>query len=341
MDNLSPATVRDVARVAAVSPSTVSLVMNGGRAREATRLRVQDAARKLRYVPQNHGRGLRSGRSHTIGFFILNTREVDDLSSEAADFWYQLIRGTQAECKAHDYYFSFESFCWDNAGDLVYRALSRSNDGAIIVPQYRHHYTFVGELEASGYPFAMYNPWIPVGEARTVMTDDRDAQRRLTEYVLSLGHELIAFINGPRDHVDSQHRYAGYLEAHTPYRVIPDERLVRWSDLTVHGGYTATDDLFEHSSVRPTAIVCGNDYLAVGAIHSLRRRGVRVPEDVAVTGYGDHDVSRSVIPQLTTVTLPVRQIGESLAGKLFAQIGGEPDTGEVRFVPELVIREST
>ena len=176
------ATMKDVARMANVSIATVSLVINDGPVRDTTRARVQDAIRKLRYIPQNHGRGLRSGRSHAIGLYVMNAPDVDDLSTEAADFWFQLIRGVQAICQENEYYFSFESLTWREPERLLRRALSRLNDGAIIIPQYHRHYSFLSELQAFKYPYVMYNPCVPVGAAHSVFAMDRQAQREMTAY---------------------------------------------------------------------------------------------------------------------------------------------------------------
>ena len=333
-------TIRDVARVADVSTSTVSLVLNGGNVRETTRVRVQDAIRKLRYTPQSHGRGLRSGRSHTIGFFVLNAPNVDDLSTEAADFWFQLIRGVQATCRQNEYYFSFESLNWRDPDELLRRARGRFNDGAIIVPQYHYHYSFLSDLQSYSFPYVMYNPWVPVGDAHAVFAMDKEAQEEMIGYLIGQGRSSIAFINGPRDHVDAQSRFSGYRDALFAAGITPNEDLVQWSDFTRGGGYESATKLITCFENIPDAIACGNDYMAVGAIHALHDHGLRVPEDVAVTGYGDHDVGRSVVPRLTTMTLPVREIGEALGAKLFAQIAGEPDSTASRFAPALTSGQS-
>ena len=98
--------------------------------------------------------------------------------------------------------------------------------------------------------------------------------------------------------------------------------------------------ILDRDARAPDAIACANDYLAVGVIHALHDRGVRVPDDVAVTGFGDHDVGRSVIPRLTTVALPTREIGAALGSKLFAQIRGVSRPETTRFKLALRIHES-
>ena len=334
------ATMKDVARMANVSIATVSLVINDGRVRDTTRARVEDAIRKLRYIPQNHGRGLRSGRSHAIGLYVMNSPDVDDLSTEAADFWFQLIRGVQAICQENEYYFSFESLTWREPERLVRRALSRLNDGAIIVPQYHRHYSFLSELESFKYPYVMYNPCVPVGATHSVFAMDQQAQRDMTAYLIAAGRSSIAFVAGPPEHVDAQNRYSGYREAIAAARGEALQEQVFWSDFTMRGGYEAAETILDRGARAPDAIACANDYLAVGVVHALHDHGVRVPDDVAVTGFGDHDVGRSVIPRLTTVALPTREIGAALGSKLFAQIRGVSRPETTRFKLALQIHAS-
>ena len=334
------ATIKDVARMANVSTATVSLVINNGRVRDKTRERVEDAIRKLRYIPQSHGRGLRSGRSHAIGLYVVNSPEVDDLSTEAADFWFQLIRGVQAMCQENNYYFSFESLNWREPERLLQRALSRLNDGAIIVPQYRRHYSFLSELESFRYPYVMYNPWVPIGSAHSVFAMDQQAQREMTACLINRGRSSITFVSGPPEHVDAQNRCKGYRKAMAAAGFSPPQERVIWSDFTIRGGCEAAQTILDSSECSPDAIACANDYMAVGVVHELRNRGIRVPDDIAVTGFGDHDVGHSVIPRLTTVALPTREIGAALGSKLFAQIRGEPCSKDTRFELALRIHES-
>ncbi|MCG8478939.1 MAG: substrate-binding domain-containing protein [Spirochaetales bacterium] len=270
----------------------------------------------------------------------MNSPDVDDLSTEAADFWFQIIRGVQMICQENEYYFNFESLTWRDPEGLVRRALSRLNDGAIVIPQYRRHYGFLSDLQSLGYPYVMYNPWVPVGDTHSVVAMDKEAQQEMTRYLVDKGRSSIAFVAGPPEHVDAQSRYNGYREGLLSAGLSPSEDSVFWSDFTMRGGYEAAKAILDSPTPVPDAIACANDYMAVGVIHALHDRGVRVPDDIAVTGFGDHDVGRSVIPRLTTVTLPTREIGAALGSKLFAQIHGESHSESTRFELALRIRES-
>lgn len=333
--------IKDVAKMANVSISTVSLVMNGGNVSEDKRAQVEAAIEKLQYVPQGHGRSLRSGRSHSVGFFVLNSSPVKDLSLEASDFWFQLILGFEKICREHDYYFAFDSLNWDSTDRMVRRALGRLNDGAIIFPQYKYNYGFLKQLSNANYPLVFYNPWIPVENSQFIKVEDREAQSELVKLLIEKGHSKICLINGPKNHVDSQARYEGYKDAHNHFGIPVQEDRVAWSDFTFQGGYSTTKVLVKNQMENLTAIACGNDYLAIGAIHALKDSGLNVPGDVAVTGFGGHDVSFSVIPRLTTMQIPTNEVGRALGMKLFSQIDGKPDQNLTSYRPQLIVGGST
>lgn len=284
---------------------------------------------------------MRSGRSHSVGFFVLNSPGVSDLSSAASDFWFQMILGIEEQCRENNYFFGFDSLNWDLIDNVVHRALSKVNDGAIIIPQYKFNYSFLNNFKSMNYPFVMYNPWLPLGSTHSLHVADREAQDEIVSFLIRKGHKAISLVNGPSNHIDAIARYEGYKDAHNRSGIPVIEERVVWSDFTFRGGYESTKSLLNSINKNITAIVCSNDYLAVGAMQALSEHGLKVPDDIAVTGFGGHDVSQSTIPRLTTMVIPTREIGKTLGNKLFCQIFDRKDKSPMIYHPTLLVGGST
>jgi LacI family transcriptional regulator len=338
------ATLKDVAKLAKVSVSTASLALNGKHVRPETRKRILVAAEKLNYVMGSAAKSLKSGKAHTIGFYILNLQEIRDLSEEASDFWYILLKGIMEVTGRNGYAFNFESGLWeanDSENIIVNRARSKAVDGAIIIPQYNFHYYFLKPLDDIDFPYVIINPSVDLPAHKKIVINEYAGSFAGTEYLIAKGFDRIGFINGPEIHVDSINRYKGFLDAMIKYKKPIHSEYIRNSDFTMAGGKKTVEAVLDAADDPPEALLCANDYMAVGAIHGITNRGFRVPEDISVFGYGDHDIARGVIPRLTTVHTPVLDIGRTAAEKLFAQLHNQDGENlQTEFFPELIERES-
>lgn len=338
------ATLKDVAKLARVSVSTASLALNGKHVRPETRKRILIAAEKLNYVMGSAAKSLKSGKARTIGFYILNLKEIRDLSEEASDFWYILLKGIMEVTSRNGYAFNFESGLWesnDSENIIVTRARSKAVDGAIIIPQYNFHYHFLKPLDDIGFPYVIINPDIDLSADKKIVINEYAGSFTGAEYLIDKGFKRIGFINGPEIHIDSINRYKGFLEAMIKHKIPIHSEYICNSDFTMAGGRTSAEKILESVDEPPEAFLCANDYMAVGAIHAIVNRGLKVPKDISVFGYGDHDIGRGVIPRLTTVHTPVLDIGRTAAEKLFAQLHNQDGENlQTEFVPELIERES-
>jgi DNA-binding LacI/PurR family transcriptional regulator len=289
-------------------------------------------------------KSLKSGKSHTIGFYILNLQEIRDLSEEASDFWYILLKGIMEVTSRNGYAFNFESGLWeanDSENIIVNRARSKAVDGAIIIPQYNFHYHFLKPLDDIDFPYVIINPSIDLSPEKKIVINEYAGSFTGAEYLIRKGFEKIGFINGPEIHVDSINRYKGFLDAMIKNKIPIHSEYLRNSDFTMAGGRNTAEEILETVDEPPEVFLCANDYMAVGAIHAIVNRGLKVPDDISVFGYGDHDIARGVIPRLTTVHTPVLDVGRTAAEKLFAQINSRDGQQlKTEFVPELVERES-
>jgi len=336
-------TLKDVARLAGVSVATASLALNNSkRVSEETRQRVLEAARKLNYVQNSVGRNLITGRSYTVGLYILNARVNPDLTGECS-FFYPLLRGVWSEAEKEGYSLNFAVKLWEEIVQnnfIVQKALDQSIDGMIIIPQYTYHYSFLQELERLNFPYVIINPMISLDKGKSISLDNYLGAALATQYLIDQGYTRLGFINGPPNHYDAIMREKGFIETAAKAGIRVNRSLIEYGDFTTRSGYQAMKRILERNVV-PEGLFCANDYMASGAMHALYEHGLRVPEDVALVGYDDTDVATSVYPQLTTVRNPTYEIGQAAMQRLLAYINGQKNLPEVIFQPELIIRQST
>jgi LacI family transcriptional regulator len=308
-------TIGDVARLAGVSPTTVSFVLNdvSGRAiSERTRTRVKASAHELRYRPNAAARLLRTNRSHTIGFI------TDEIAS--TPFAGDIIRGAQEAAREAGKILTIV-----NTGEnlkieesAVRMMLERRVEGVIYGAMYRR--AVRPPTDAREAPTVLLNCFAEAGSWASVVPDEVSGGRTATEVLLGKGHERVGFINLPPGIPASAGRMEGYKQALDAHGRAFDSSLVRYGDGTADGGYRCATELMWVPDP-PTAIFCGNDPMAMGAYEALKERGLRIPEDVAVVGFDNQELIAAHLrpPALSTVTLPHYEMGQWAVDHLLEQ----------------------
>ena len=340
MNVVRPITIRDVARRAGVSLSTVSQVLNGraGYASAATRDRVLTAARDLGYRPNALARGLVTSRTGTLGVVITDitrgffTQVVASIEQVASDQGYSVLlacaEGVVPEQRA------LETFIDKRVDGIICMSSTASTSADHIL-----------QVNRLGVPLVMINRPLHTDEVNQIAWDDREIARRATEHLIGLGHRRIAHLSGLRDGAgrrSAQDRVTGYKQAIQAAGLPLDPSLV------VDGGYdyalafAACGRLFDRDDP-PTAIFSASDVMAVAIVNALHRRHLQVPEDVSVVGANDDLYAVHVEPPLTTVRLPVKAAGRRAAELILASIGVPTPAEPVREVlaSELIVRAST
>ncbi|WP_420169259.1 LacI family DNA-binding transcriptional regulator [Streptomyces violaceoruber] len=324
-------TSRDVARAAGVSQATVSLVLGGkwpGRVSEATAGRVRDAASDLGYRPNLAARSLRLGRTRTALLV------VPALTNE---FFARVYAGAAALAADHDFGVVLYPSP-DGAGPArdPFASARAALDGVIASSM------AAGALEAlhgADLPLVMLDSDpSDTGPAARVNLDIADGMRQVTEHLLGLGHRRFLHLASAVDtwtfavRADALHGALGAVEDATV-------RTVR-AALDVRAGREAVERALAVAGERPTAIVCDDDILAAGACKAARRLGLRVPDELSVTGFDDLALATALEPELTTVRLPAERVGERGMEALLAVLDGRPaEPG--RLPVRLVVRGST
>lgn len=331
-------TSREVADRAGVSRATVSFVLNGvrtDRVSDATRERVLRAARELSYIPDAAARTLVSGKSATIGLVVSRAEHI-----RVDAFVPQILHSLAQVCSARDHRLILET---SDPGQSTYEydqlIGSRQIDGLVVLNPDPRDERLAALIERE-FPIVLIgahpHPCVP-----TVAVDSVLAMRQATEHLIRLGHRRIGFIHY-REVVDPGMggRFKGYRLALEAAGLRFDDRWVRSGNFNAESGYQAMLSLLTEAE-RPTAVVMGNDTIALGAMAAVVESGLRVPDDVAVVGFDDIPLARYAVPALTTVGLPASEMAVTCGHMILDLIAnGRLDSPKRWFPAELVVRRS-
>ena len=305
------ATIGDVAAHAGVSKTTVSHVLSGRRPVAAgTRERVRSAILELGYRPDGIARSLRTRRSHLVALLI------PDISNP---FYPELARGLEAALGEAGYHVVICNTDWDPDREQTFIAdmSDRRIDGLVL----DSFSLGVDQLRGLAGPLPVV--WIGAErgdhpEVDVVRSDDEQGACDATTHLLERGRRCVAMIDGAAG--SGAPRTEGYLRALAGTRDTTPP-VIRHGDWTREGGAKAMLELLDLDP-RPDAVFCANDLMAIGAVDSLRERGLRVPTDVAVAGFDDIDAASMVRPPLTSVVNPAYETGRVAGGLLVDRMAG-------------------
>lgn len=335
--------MRDVALRASVSVQSVSNVVNGRHSMVSaeTRERIERAMAALDYHPDAGARSLRSGRARTLAFLVLD-EHARFLADPLTDL---MLAGVGDIARDRGYKVLIEAARPAGRGEQLLSAIEEKRaDGACVLlsgaPAVRRRH--VDRLRRLAVPFVLFDE--PVADPRgvSVTAQNEEGAVRLVEHLVARGHERIAFIAAkiPWPVVEQRHR--GYRRALEAAGLTPDPALERFEGgLGPAGGDEMVGRLLALERP-PTAVMATSDMLALGALSAARRAGLRVPADLAVTGFDDFEFAAYVDPPLTTVHVPAYEMGRQAAEALVDRIehdGTRPAVHE--FPVELRVRESS
>lgn len=324
--------LEDVAKRANVSTATVSRVLNGvGPIKSSTRKRVLKAIQELKYRPNLHARTLAAGKSRTLGMIVSN------LSNP---FFLDIYQGIESAALAKGYDVTVASTDYDRARlvSSVHAMMSRRPTGlALVVSEMEPE--LIEELSTCGMPVVFYDVGIAGANCTNIKVNYHFGMQALIEYLHHLGHRRMAFVGHHISLGPLQERQESFM-ALMQSRFEDGEFLsVACSD-SPFGGQEAARQILE-SGFDATAILCVNDFTAMGVLAELRDRGIEVPRDISVTGFDNISLSQFVSPPLTTVNIPRDQIATLMFEAMMAPGEGTPRGREISIKPELVIRSTT
>ena len=326
----SPATIKDVARVAGVSVATVSRALNGAEnVLPDTRQRIVDAARELRYSPSGAARSLITRRTDTIGALL------PDLHGE---FFSELIRGIDQAARARGLHLLLSSSHDDaNEAAAALRAMNGRVDGLIVMSPHADD-DFLSQNLPVSLPAVLLNSGVSEPTQRVFAVDNFGGARQMTEHLVRSGCRRIAFLGGPAANFEARERERGY-RAGLPEGMQP--WLLEGDFFEVGGQRAAAMLLGLHPTARPDAVFAANDIMAIGLLGALQAAGVRVPEDIALAGFDDIPVARYVSPALTTMHVPIAALGSQALDALADALEKDSNDVSTTVMPvQLVVRRS-
>jgi LacI family transcriptional regulator len=300
-------TIRDVAQRAGVSVATVSRVFNSsGPVREETRRRIREVADELRYVPDAAARSLTMRRTGAIGVIL------PDLHGE---FFSEVIRGIDQTARQQDHHLLVSSSHDDRREiEAAVQAMRGRVDGLILMSPDLDALALAANLPES-LPVVLLNCAVEGTAFDALNVDNYGGASAVVRHLVARGHRRVGIINGAERNYDAQERRRGYHDALAAAGIEVDASLEVAGNFTEEAGYDGARALLA-GSVRPTAIVAANDSTAIGALSALREDGVRVPEDVAVVGFDDIPLARYMSPPLSSVRVPIFELGARATAKL-------------------------
>ena len=334
--------LKELSEKLGLSQTTVSRALNGyPEVSEATRLRVEAAAKQYNYRPNSRAQGLATGRAMVIGHVISSATKHELVNPIFGDF----VAGAALRYAEHGYDMMF-SYVDDGEEPTAYEAIvrKRSVDGLVLHAP-RSHDPRISMLNALGIPFVVHGRSTGVSEPYSwVDVNNRRSFKRATEFLIELGHRRIALVNGLEQMDFAQRRREGYVQALSNAGIKPDSKLMRSSEMTEAYGYRETRDMLKMSDP-PTAILAASMISAIGVRRAIEESGLKLGSDVSVITHDDelsYLRDGQDVPVFTATRSSVRQAGEIMADMLISRINQPDASPETRLLEaDLVVGLST
>ena len=327
------ATIRDVAQKAGVSISTVSRVLNDTcPVASDKRVRVKKAALELGYTPNPVARSLLSQETGGVGII---------LPFVSGEFFSEFLNGVDQAAQELDFFLLISTS--HHSSDDLKKAMAgmyKRVDGLLVMAP---HMTTeaVEALSPDTMPFVFVNTEVASDGTHCVTFDNYGGMYAMTTHLVSQGHRRIAFVKGTENAYDAMERLRGHMQALQDTGIPVSKKLVFDGNYDQKAGFDAVEKILKLED-RPTAVMASNDDCAIGVLSGLREAGIAIPSEMAVTGFDDVPSARYAVPPLSSVHVPVRQLGTAAIDLLVSRLNGDSAEAHLRTLPvELHIRESS
>ena len=329
------ATVRDVAKLAGVSPITVSRVINNASyISQETRGRVEEAIRQLGYVPNTLARSLRLRQTNTLAlvltditnpFWTTVARGVEDAASDAG-FNVILCNTDESEVEQEKY---------------LNVLLKKRVDGVLLVPVRCTRET-VQFIQSQNVPLVVIDRHIPGVNIDSVRCDLEGGGYALVRLLLAQGHRRVAMLSGPQGVSSADDRVAGYRRALAEAGLDHQNEFIFYGEFNQQSGYEMMQKALE-AGPRPTAIFAANNFITMGAFKAVRDAGLKVPEDMALVGFDDLPVDLIIDPFFTVASQPAYEMGKQATELILARVAGQgpAECQEIILPTEIIVRRSS
>ncbi len=332
-------TIKDIARLAGVDPSTVSRVIaDNPRISTKTKEKVLKVMEELDFHPNAIARSLANRSTKTIGVIMPHSTEQVFVNP----FFTEIMRGIGVSALKRGYYVLFST---GNSSEEEYKATSRlvnekRVDGLVLLTSRIGDKT-IDSLRKKHFPFVVVGKPSNMEDVNWVDNDNQEAGFLATEYLIKLGHERIGFIGGEFTYVFMGERFKGYKKALDSYSIKFGKELLSLGEFVEEGGYNAVKKLLIHKN-RPTAIVVADDLMAFGAMRAIKEQGLTIPDDISVISFNDTPLASYVDPPLSSMEIFVYDLGYNASETLIDQLQGTDGRKKHIIIPaSLRVRKST
>lgn len=313
-----PISIKDIAKVAGVSHTTVSRALRGSSLiSDETTKRIQETALALGYFPNAAAQSLKTNRSQALGVIVSN---IDD------PYFSEILQGIEEIAQGSHYSLFIAASQRDSEREsAIVRAMRQHRVDGIIICSTPFSSQRSQQLSKYGIPIVMINNQAAEEYRYSIYHDDIDGSRQVTRHLIELGHRKIAYLGNSSSGRTTQDRLAGFrYEMQAAGLPLSDEYIFELPGSESEKATLAVDH-FLRLATRPTAIVCFNDMLAIGVLKALQQRGVRVPEEISITGFDNIVFSNYTNPSLTTFDQPKRFIGQKAAELILSLLNSTSD----------------
>lgn len=320
-------TMKEIADMAGVNISTVSRVLNNDSSISA------EIRNKIINIANKHNYKKRKVRSKNI-IYIIDKR----FFLLTSHFYNRIIDGIEEEVKKRGYTFQFYSL---EPNQFFLGNINLNNIAGMIISSHYHN-EFVIEAKKLGIPIVLVDHYLPTENIYAVLTDKIDGVVKGIQYLASLGHKNIAYLKGDVSQIGGMDRLIGFKRAVDMFSLNKEENMVIACDLNIKGAFISFKRFLETCKSPPTAVMCANDIVAIGAMEAVKDKDLSIPEDISIMGFDDIDLASEVIPNLSTMHVRKKTMGKLAVNTLFQIIHGEKiEYNKIMIKPTLVIREST
>jgi len=331
---------KDVARLAGVSEATVSRVFNNvSPLREETKRKVLQAAKELNYHPNVIAQNFAKGKSHNIGVIVPYLPKVNVMSTH---YFSEIVSGIGAKLGESGYGLLLLFQPPDERKNYVQLFQSQRVDGCIILGSSDNaaEIEAIEELHQLQLPYCLINQTYSGYSFHTIDADHVGGSFQATSFLLDKGFRHVIFINGPKEYSNSLDRFKGYKQAFDKRNERFSKEFVFEGNYSRKSGYQAAKEI---SKLLPTskAIFSANDRMAIGLMQGLGELGLQAGTDYAIIGYDDSEIARMTSPPLTTVRVPLYEMGKLAAEKILNFISDNESEQQIRLPVTLIERNST
>lgn len=308
------ATIKDVAKMANVAPSTVSKYLNGGSVKEANIQAIRNAIAALDYRVNPFARNLKTQRSHSVGIL---------LPDMTASFWGNMVIGLDRVLRENGYHSLISCYNTNHGLERNYLQflLNAGIDGLIYIPENLTSNEFHELTSNCGIPVVLADRMIPGVHTDTVLTNNTDSTYLAVCRLINAKHQRIGIITGPNSVFTAKERLVGYLRALSDRNIPYDDSLVISGENTFATGYQGFLQMMDNPAA-PTAILATNYDITLGIITAARDHGIHIPEQISVFGYDCVEIGSMMTPPIPVVQQPDQELGRLAATYLIERLHG-------------------